>query len=472
MPSELGVGLVYAQSLAPLLEERDSVDLLEVEPQVFWLASDGPYRYRDSGITLRRLADLPIPKLAHGAGSPIGGSEPFNLASIDRFALDVTTLGAIWASEHLSFNRAHGDDGPFDVGFPLPPRQTREAGRRIARNVRLMAARMPVPFAFETGVNYLQPRADELSDGHFASMIAEEADCGILLDLHSVWTNERNGRQSVQAFLAELPLDRVVEVHLAGGERAVPEALLDVARRVVPELPELRALVLEVVADRVPLIRLDVVREQIATLRRLWDARLSARSGVHRDGRRRIAARAGGPTTSTSTSQDEDIVEWESALGALALGRPASGKFAEELAADPGLPILRELVDARRADAAVDSLELTTRLLRLTLGREALQAILEAFWSETTPSPFGADEGVALATFLSGRKLAVPHFAEVLAFEQALLRIHRGGSGEFVRFTCDPVALLGALAEQRLPEDLPFADVEVLLSSDGSITLV
>jgi uncharacterized protein len=51
-----------------------------------------------------------------------------------------------------------------------------------------------VPLAVETGVNYLRPRRDELPDGEFMAALAEDADCGILLDLHNVYCNERNGR--------------------------------------------------------------------------------------------------------------------------------------------------------------------------------------------------------------------------------------------------------------------------------------
>jgi len=54
-----------------------------------------------------------------------------------------------------------------------------------------------VPIAIETAVNYLRPRADELGDGEFVAAVAERADCGILLDLHNIYCNALNGRQSV-----------------------------------------------------------------------------------------------------------------------------------------------------------------------------------------------------------------------------------------------------------------------------------
>jgi len=40
-----------------------------------------------------------------------------------------------------------------------------------------MASLLPSPFAFETGVNCLQSRPEELADDDFFATIAEKADC-------------------------------------------------------------------------------------------------------------------------------------------------------------------------------------------------------------------------------------------------------------------------------------------------------
>ena len=48
-----------------------------------------------------------------------------------------------------------------------------------------------------------------MSDGAFVARIAEEADCGILLDLHNIYCNERNGRITLDAFLADLPMNNL-----------------------------------------------------------------------------------------------------------------------------------------------------------------------------------------------------------------------------------------------------------------------
>jgi uncharacterized protein (UPF0276 family) len=67
-----------------------------------------------------------------------------------------------------------------------------------------------LPLAVETGVNYLRPRSDEIPDGEFVRALAETADCGILLDRHHVYCNQMNGRQTVEQFVGQIPLERVL----------------------------------------------------------------------------------------------------------------------------------------------------------------------------------------------------------------------------------------------------------------------
>ena len=57
-----------------------------------------------------------------------------------------------------------------------------------------------------------------MPDGEFFAAVAEEAECGILLDLHNLYCNEKNGRSRLRDVLGAMPMDRVWEVHLAGGQ--------------------------------------------------------------------------------------------------------------------------------------------------------------------------------------------------------------------------------------------------------------
>ncbi len=74
--------------------------------------------------------------------------------------------------------------------------QTFEAVKIAADNINYLRDRLDIPFAFETGVNYLQPLPGEMTDGSFFAAVAETAERGIVLALHNLWCNEKNGSRA------------------------------------------------------------------------------------------------------------------------------------------------------------------------------------------------------------------------------------------------------------------------------------
>jgi hypothetical protein len=157
--------------------------------------------------------------------------------------------------------------------------------------------------------------------------------------------------------------------------------------------------------------------------------------------------------------------EWEDALGALTIGREPSNALERELAADPGVAILRKLASEARAGMVVEALSLTSRLLSLTVGRDGLRALLEEFWPRVPPERFASSEAESFARFVAERvpESEVPYLEDVLAFERSLLRARVEQAPSVVRFRHSPAPLLEALNEGRLPEALPREDYTVTL---------
>jgi uncharacterized protein (UPF0276 family) len=472
-----GVGIVYAPGLEPLLEAApDVVPVLELEPQTLWRElprSDRPYR-ADAG-TLARLRELPQTKLVHGVGFPVGGSRAPDERALPPLVETIEALGAPWASEHLGFNEAHGPDGSFNAGFLLPPRQTPAGARAAAATIRAVAGRLPVPFFVETGVNYLRPRADEMPDGAFVAEVARQAGCGILLDLHNIYVNERNGRQPAREFVAQLPLDRIWEVHVAGGfehdgylldahSGELPEELVELAVELVPTLPRLKVITFELMPDQVGRMGLERIRDQLVRLNEIWATR-----GTRRGAGSPPADRA--PTPGAPADSGPSPGEWEDALAALATGCDADTPLARELLADPGLGILRALVSEARAGMAVAALPLTSRLVALSLGRDAYRDLLEQFWRRVPPRLFASSEAMALAEFLAAARPDVPYLDDVLALETATLAAQLEEHGAVARLRHAAAALLEALADDRLPESVPRDDHELAVTADDDGTL-
>jgi uncharacterized protein len=489
-PPVLGVGMLHAPGLEPVVDAAaDLVDVIEIEPQLR-RDPDGRYRLREEIFgAAERVAK---PKLIHGVGFPVGGTVCPDERDLTAFVEAIERAQAPWASEHLSFNRVRSAGRDYFGGFLLPPIQSPAAVRLAARNIRAVSRLLPVPFAFETGVNYLGRLPGELTDGSFFAAVAEEADCGILLDLHNLWCNERNGRQGLLDAVAELPLDRVWEVHLAGGSEldglwldghssGVPEPLYELAAQVLPCLPNLGAVIFEIAPEVVGRgqVAPSVIVEQLRRIRELWN---QAKGGADSGGDRGRTGPAVGPRESIEVSAAAyrlpDPSRWESALGALTTADPVaadsvvSGPVASDddgqggdavgadeagtaltrtLAADPAVSTLRKLARSFRGGVVVSALPLTFRLIMFSSGEQGFHALMDRFWRSNLPHRYPAEELDDLLAFLRTGESGIAHLDEVAAYELAARRVRAEGGEERVRFTCEPVALLTDLAGFKQP---------------------
>jgi uncharacterized protein (UPF0276 family) len=387
---------------------------------------------------------------------------------LDRMAKQV---GAPWVSEHLSFNKFRGAGEEVFTGFLLPPRQTPSGVAVAAASIRAMSRHLAVPLAVETGVNYLRPREDEIPDGRFLSAVANAADCGLLLDLHNLWANDRNGRQPLESVLNELPLERVWEVHLAGGfehkgywldahSGGIPEPLVELARRVLPKLPSLRALIFELTPSAVSAFGATEVREQLEALNDLWTLRGTA-------GKTPVAP----SLVALDPVSDGDARAWESALGSLVVGRPTQGRLVRELTTDPGISLLRGLVEELRSSTVVSTLKLTSRLLLLSLGPERFREFLQDYLRTSTPRLFASDEVERFSSYVDAASLEVPFLHEVLAFERATLATLMDGEAREAEFDFEPISVLRALAEGRLPGQATPGRFRIRVTGDEAIDL-
>ena len=468
---ELGVGLVYAQQLEPLVDgSHADVAVVELEPQTLWEKTrrGDRWTYVPNQALLERVSGSPLPKLMHGIGQPVGGvvTDPVEHLSLLRATAD--DLQPAWLSEHLSFNRAVEDGKAVEAGFLLPPLQQPSGVRVAARNIRSYRAALGRPFAFETGVNYLQPGESELGDGQFWRDVADGADCGILLDLHNLWCNELNGRSTVMEAIDSLPLERVWEVHLAGGmpmsgywldahSGRVPGPLLDVAADVIPILPNLGALLFELLPEHFDTVGLDGVDQQVGELTQLWALRRPSR--VSSTGRCRHMGEPDPEDLAAAT-------RWEQELHRAIVEPGTSSAVAADGLGDPGIAVYRDLVRDFRRGSLAQTMRHTLTLLLLGLGPQGTSELLECYFRITPPESYRAVEAHHFACFLqeqTGPIERIQHLREVVGFEHALIRATVFGEDTEVTWTADPVAILQALGHGELPPPLPTVPSSMLV---------
>jgi len=204
----VGVGLRTAH-YADILERGPrgdlGVDWFEVLSENYMVDGGRPLRI------LSQVRDL-APVAMHGVSLNIGSSDPLDadyLKALDRLS---ERARPSWISDHLCWTGVEGTN-LHDL-LPLP--YTEETARHVADRVGRVQDRLGRRIALENVSSYLSYVSDEMSEWEFLLAIAEEADCGILLDVNNVFVSAHNHRFDAEAYIDSIPADRVFQIHLAG----------------------------------------------------------------------------------------------------------------------------------------------------------------------------------------------------------------------------------------------------------------
>lgn len=218
------------------------------------------------------IADTPV--VLHGIGLSICSADVFDREYIDQLARFCGRWQCAWVSEHLSFSR-FGREHEANAAMALGPPYDHELLDLLLPRLREMRQVLGVPVLIENNVRYLDYGDDELDEPGFLNALVSGSGCSLLLDLHNLYTNVCNHGQDPVAFLADLNLQAVVEVHVAGGEEMlglhadshvgpVHAGVWPLLERLLPQAPHLRAITYEFHDSSWPLLRVEGVREQLA----------------------------------------------------------------------------------------------------------------------------------------------------------------------------------------------------------------
>jgi uncharacterized protein (UPF0276 family) len=206
---QLGVGLGYRTPLHDeTVDNADRIDFLEV-------ISD-KYLYAPPERTERLLALRDrFPLIPHGVGMSVGTAAPLDADYLDRLATFVERLDAPWFSDHLSFTKVP----ETDIDQLTPLWFTEESLEMVCRNIRQVTARISTPLLLENITYYFPIPDNDMSEPEFLTRVLEDTDIGLLLDVNNVWVNSVNLGYDPYEFLRSIPLERTVQIHLAGGRK-------------------------------------------------------------------------------------------------------------------------------------------------------------------------------------------------------------------------------------------------------------
>lgn len=190
--------------------------VLAEKPEIPWLEVLADNHLVAGGPLIRKLEKLreDYPLTLHCVGMSLGGTDPLDLDYLTTIRSLADRLDVTVVSDHLCFTRADGHAFP-DL-LPLP--YTEEALAHVADRVTEVQARLGRRILVENVSAYLAYRDSTIPEGEFLDALAEQADCGLLVDVNNAYVNEINLGTPVEEFLAALPPHRIGQAHLAGYE--------------------------------------------------------------------------------------------------------------------------------------------------------------------------------------------------------------------------------------------------------------
>ncbi|MEU3700430.1 DUF692 domain-containing protein [Streptomyces griseoviridis] len=240
----LGTGIGWRPEIADAVEAMPGVDWVEAVAENLC-----PGHLPASLLRLRERGVTVVP---HGVSLGLGGADRPDAGRLAALAERVEALGSPLVTEHIAFVRA-GGPGTFsprlEAGHLLPVPRTRDALDVLCENVRIAQEALPVPLAVENIAALFAWPGEELTEGQFLYELADRTGVRLLIDVANLYTNHVNNGEDPARALAELPLEALAYVHVAGGvERdgvwhdshahPVPAPVLDVladlASRVTP----------------------------------------------------------------------------------------------------------------------------------------------------------------------------------------------------------------------------------------------
>jgi hypothetical protein len=188
-----------------VLREGLAADVVELLSEAF-LSARGGARH---ALIERLASEMPIS--LHGTSLSIGSVDPLRRDYLQALGSLADRVGAAYVSDHLAWASYGG--GELDL-CPLP--YTDEALAHVVARVDEVQDMLGRQLLLENPSSYVAFRHSTMTEWEFLANVADETGCGILLDVNNVYVCSRNHRFSALEYLAGLPAERVLQIHLAG----------------------------------------------------------------------------------------------------------------------------------------------------------------------------------------------------------------------------------------------------------------
>jgi uncharacterized protein len=188
-----------------ILQHRPKIDWFEILSENYLDTGGRPLWILD------QIAER-YPVVLHGVSLNVGSKDPIDYEYLRKLKALDKRIGARWVSDHLCWTGVSG----LNVHDLLPMPYTDESLRYTIERIKTIQDYLERPIALENASTYLEFSVSTWKESDFIATMAEEADCGILLDVNNVYVSSFNHGFDPKAYIDKIPADRVIQIHLAG----------------------------------------------------------------------------------------------------------------------------------------------------------------------------------------------------------------------------------------------------------------
>ncbi len=200
----IGIGLRTAH-YQEILSRWPAIDWFEVLSDNFMHTQGRPLEILD------RIAER-YPLEMHGVSLSIGSTDALDWDYLRELKALRARIGARWVSDHLCWTGVSGRNTHDLLPMPL----TEESLLHTARRIRQVQDFLEAPLVLENPSTYASFRCDALTEWEYLKSLVELSDSGILLDVNNVYVSAKNHGFDPERYLLGLPMERVVQIHVAG----------------------------------------------------------------------------------------------------------------------------------------------------------------------------------------------------------------------------------------------------------------
>jgi uncharacterized protein len=205
-PESLGFGLgLRPQHYAEIMGSNPPIDWFEVISENYMIPGGQPLRMLDA-ITER------YPVTMHGTSLSIASTAPLDMEYLADLKKLERRAKPQWISDHLCWTGVNG----MNLHSLLPVPYTDEALKHVINRITQVQDYLGCRIAIENISSNITFESSTMEEWDFVRAMSEESDCWLLLDVNNVFISGSNHGFSTHAFIKNVPVERVVQFHLAG----------------------------------------------------------------------------------------------------------------------------------------------------------------------------------------------------------------------------------------------------------------